>query len=168
MDLGSLQFALFAAILFIGGLVVETRVLLHWRPSWYFAATLPLGATLIPIPMLPTGEGRTPSVRWDASEPGVVKFWADPLERRAPSGLHGLVVLHPRTDGQVELTVRWAPPWVPLAAALWLAFLGMARGEAQLTVPIALMIGTAILFVYGDRSRRIAQELRASFVADGR
>lgn len=165
MEEGAIELALLAAVLFLGGLVLETRVLLQWRANWYFAAALPLGAVLVPIPRLPTGEGRTPSVRWEAAEPGLVRFWADPSERRAPSGLHGVVLLHPRTDGMVELTVRWAPPWVPLLAALWLAMLGLARGEGQLTVPLAAMIAAAILFVYGERSRRVAAELRHSFVS---
>lgn len=168
MEEGSLELALLAAVLFLGGLVLETRLLLRWRPAWYFSAALPLGALLVPIPRQPTGEGRTPSVKWEAGEPGVIRFWADPDERRAPSGLHGVVQLLPRTDGMVELSVRWAPPWVPIAAAMWLAFFGMARGEGGLTIPLALMIAAAILLVYGDRSRRVAQELRASFVeADG-
>ena len=164
MEPGNIELALFAAVAFLGGLVLETRVLLRWRTDWYFAVSLPLGADLVPIPEAPAGEGRTRSVRWEVSRPGLVRFWASPDERRAPSGLHGVVQLMPAVGGGYGLSVRWAPPFVPLLAALWLAFLGAARGEAAVTVPIALMITAAILVVYGDRARRIAQELRYAFV----
>ncbi|MBX2797866.1 MAG: hypothetical protein KTR31_09365 [Myxococcales bacterium] len=160
---GSAELALFAAVAFLGGLVLETRVLLRWRTDLYFLMSLPLGQQLVPVPRAPTGKGRTPSVRWEVSRPGLVRYWADPGERKAPSGLHGVVWLVPVGD-RVALDVRWAPPLAPMGAALWLALLGMARGEAQLTVPIALMIAAAISLVYWDRSRRIAQELRFSFV----
>ncbi|MEZ4239312.1 MAG: hypothetical protein R3F59_24790 [Myxococcota bacterium] len=65
----------------------------------------------------------------------------------------------------VELDVRWAPPWTPVLAACWLAGLGVVRGEASLTVPIAVGIVVALLAVYGERAHRVAAELRWSFVA---
>jgi hypothetical protein len=92
-----------------------------------------------------------------------VHFWADPGERAAPMGLHGVVVLAQGRQG-VELEVRWAPPWTPLFAALWLAGLGAARGEGSTTIPIACCIAVGLFVVYFERARRIAAELRWSFV----
>ena len=163
---GSVELALFAALAFLGGLVLETRVLLRWRTDAYFLVTLPLGASLVPIRAAPQGRGRTPSVLWEVARPGLVRFWASPDERRAPSGLHGIVWLVPGAGG-VGLDVRWAPPWSPLFAALWLALLGVARGEGQLTVPIAAMITGALAFIYWDRARRVAAELRFAFTTGG-
>ncbi len=167
MEEGSLQLALIAAVAFLGGLVLETRVLLRFRPMWYFAITIPLGRPLVPIPRPPEGRGSTASVEWEVAGSGEhVRFWANPDERRAPSGLHGLVHLMPATGGGYGLQVRWAPPLVPLFAAAWLALLGAMRGEGELTIPIAVLIAAGILVVYGDRARRIAQELRQAFVDD--
>ena len=163
MPEGSIELALLAALAFLGGLVIETRVLLRWRFDAWFTASLPLGLRLVPIPKAPTGSGRTHSVRWEVSRPGMVRFWADPDERRAPTGLHGLVWLTPTPHG-VELDVRWAPPYSPLLAAAWLAFLGAARGEIHLTVPIAIAIVLGVCLIYWDRARRVAAELRASFL----
>ena len=164
METGSLQLALFAAVTFLGGLVLETRVLLRLRTRWYFSLGIPLAGTLVPVPRAPEGKGRTASVQWEVAEPGLVRFWANPDERKAPSGLHGIVQLVPTVGGGYGLSVRWAPPWIPLLAALWLALLGAARGEAALTVPIAVLIVAAILFVYGERARRVAHELRQAFL----
>ncbi len=163
MPEGSLEVALIAALALVGGLVLETRVLLRWRTDAWFTASFPLGLQLVPIPTAPKGQGRTASVKWEVSRPGLVRWWADPDERRAPSGLRGVVWLVPTARG-VLLDVRWAPPLSPLLAALWLAFLGVARGEAQLTVPIALAMVVGLGVVYWDRSRRIAAELRQSFL----
>ncbi|HHO52303.1 MAG TPA: hypothetical protein ENK18_15875 [Deltaproteobacteria bacterium] len=164
---GSVGLALSAAMAFLGGLLLEGRVLLRWRSDLYFQVALPLGASLVPIPRPPEGSGRTPSVRWEVSRPGLVRFWADPDERRAPSGLHGVVRLTHSTRG-VQLELWWAPPWSPLLAAVWLGGGGLLRGEAQITLPIGLLILGSILIVYGDRARRVAQELRLSFVGGGK
>jgi hypothetical protein len=160
---GSLYLAIGAAFLFLGGLVLETRVLLRWRADWYFLPGLPIGARLVPIPRPPEGAGRTESVCWEVSAPNLVRFWADPNERVTPSGMHGVVVLVQGRRG-IELDFRWSPPWTPLLAAVWLAVLGMVRGEGTLTVPIAVAIVIGILVVYGDRARRVAAELRWAFV----
>lgn len=158
--------ALGVALAFLGGMVLETRVLLRWRRDWYFLPGFPVLPRLVPILKPPEGQGRTASVRWEVSAPNVVRWWADPSERKAPRGLHGVVVLAQGRRG-IELDVRWAPPWTPFLAALWLALLGVLRGEAQLTVPIALAVAFAVAVVYADRARRVAAELRWSFVNRG-
>lgn len=160
---GSLTLALASALLFLGGLVLETRVLLRWRMNWYFLPGVPLGIRPVPIASPPNGDGRTASVRWEVTSPTMVRFWADPNERVTPSGFHGVVVLTPTRKG-VELDVRWAPPWTPLFAAIWLAGLGIARDEASLTVPIAVMLVLGVFVLYGSRARPIAAELRWAFV----
>jgi hypothetical protein len=160
---GSLVLPVVAALLLIGGWFAETQLVGRWRADWYFLAGLPLGARLVPIPEAPEGEGRTHSVCWEVSGPELVRYWVDPSSRNAPSGLHGVVVLL-RTRHGVELDVRWAPPWTPILAAAWLAGLGILRGEAQLTVPIASCMVLGLFVVYGARARRVAAELRWSFV----
>lgn len=160
---GSLRLALGAALLLIGALVVETRVLLRWRSDRWFALAFPLGLRLVPIPTAPTGSGRTASVRWEVGRPGVVRFWADPDERVAPTGLRGVVYLA-RGRAGIELDVRWAPPLSPLVAAAWLAGLGVVRGEAAVTVPIAVMMVAGVGLLYWDRARRVAAELRWAFL----
>lgn len=163
---GSSTLAIAAAVLFLGGWLLETRILLRWRTDAYFLAAFPLGLRPVPIPVAPEGQGRTRSVLWEASRPDLVRFWADPRDRTTPSGMHGVVVLT-RSRRGVELEVRWAPPWTPLVAAVWLACLGIVREEAALTVPIAACIVGAVLFVYGERARRVAAELRWAFVRGG-
>lgn len=164
LDDGSVALATVSALGMIGGLVVE-RVLLHVQPRWYFAVGIPLGEQLVPIPSPPEGEGETATVRWKVDEP-VVHFWADPRQRRAPSGLHGVIWLS-RQRGAVHLDVRWSPPWSPMLAALWLAGLGAWRGEPQLTVPIACMLVVGVLVLYRQAAVRAARELRWSFVNGG-
>lgn len=160
---GSPTLAVLSAILFLGGLFLETRVLFRWRANWYFTVGLPLGARPVPISAPPRGEGRTASVRWEVASPTMVRYWADPNERAAPSGMHGVVFLTPSRKG-VELDVRWAPPWTPLLAAVWLAGLGIAREEVQLTLPIAASVVLGIFILYGSRARQVAAELRWAFV----
>jgi hypothetical protein len=75
------------------------------------------------------------------------------------------VVLLGSTARGVELDVRWAPPLTPILAAVWLAALGGWRGEASLTVPIALAIVIGVGVLYWDRARRVAAELRLAFAA---
>jgi hypothetical protein len=163
VESGSLALALAAGLVFVGGMVLETRVLLRFRRDWYFLPGFPLGLRVVPIPRPPEGSGRTASVRWEVSSPHVVRYWADPSERVTPSGLHGVVILAQGRQG-VELEIRWAPPWTPFLAAIWLAVLGTARGEGHLTIPIAVAIVLAIAFLYAERARRIAAELRWAFV----
>lgn len=161
---GSSGLALLAGLLLLGGLVLETRVLLRRRPDWYFRLGIPLGAQPEPIPTAPTGSGHTESVRWSTGPPGWVYFWADPAKRAAPTGLHGAVRLIAGTNG-TGLQLSWSPPLTPLLAAAWLGALGVSRGE-----PIATAIGAgiavALMVVYGDRARRCGAELRQSFVAN--
>jgi hypothetical protein len=163
MEQGSLSLALFAAALLLGGLLLETRVLMRWRKDWYFAAGLPLGAQLVPIQKAPVGSGRTATVHWEVSQPHLVRFWSEPGQRQAPMGLHGIVLLAQGRRG-IEMEVRWAPPWSAVLAACWLAGLGIVRGEGMLTVPIATLILVGLVIVYGERARRAAAELRWAFV----
>jgi hypothetical protein len=160
---GSLTLAFGVAFAFVTSLFVETRLLLRFRSDWYFLPGFPLGPRLVPIARPPEGHGRTRSVRWEVSAPNLVRFWADPNERVAPSGLHGVIVMAQGRNG-VELEVRWAPPWTPFLAMLWLALLGAARGDGLVTVPVAVLIGVGVLLVYGERARSVAAELRWSFV----
>ena len=163
MEPGSLALAVAAGIVFLGGMVLETRVLLRLRWDWYFLPGFPLGARIVPIPRPPEGGGRTRSVRWEVAAPHLVRFWADPSDRSAPSGLHGVVILAQGRQG-VELGFRWAPPWTPILAATWLAVLGAARGEGHVTVPIAAAIVLGIGLLYAQQARRVAAELRWAFV----
>ncbi|MBT3217547.1 MAG: hypothetical protein HN348_00515 [Proteobacteria bacterium] len=162
MDQGSLTLAVVAAVLFLGGLFVE-RQLLRWRHNWYFSAGFPVFPELLPIPRAPEGSGETSTVSWEVVD-GLVRFWADPAARKAPSGLHGAIrlILGPK---EVRLVVRWSPPWSPLLAAGWLAGLGLVRGEGYFTVPIAAMIVLAVLFVYRQAAVRAARELRWAWVS---
>jgi hypothetical protein len=160
---GSLPLALGVALAFVVGLLLETRVLLRWRRDLYFLASFPIARRLVPIPHPPRRAGRTATVRWELSAPHMVRYWADPADRTALSGLHGVVILGMGRQG-VELDVRWAPPWSPVIAAVWLAALGVVRGEGAMTVPIAAGILVALLVVYGERAHRVAAELRWSFV----
>ena len=169
MEPGSLGLALFAAFGLIGGLWIETRYLLANRFDGYFLLGLPLGAQMVPIPRAPEGSGKTASVRWEVSParpdaPRLVRFWGEPRARASPIGLHGAVILHRGPRG-IELEVRWAPPWTLVLATIWLVALGIARGEAGLTVPVALVMIVGIVVVYGDRARRAAMELRWAFVS---
>jgi hypothetical protein len=169
VETGSLGLALFAAFGLVGGLWFETRWLLARRFDGYCLLGLPLGARLVPIPHVPEDEGRTATVRWElgparADAPRIVRFWADPRARTALTGLHGAMILHRGPRG-IELEVRWAPPWTLILAATWLVTLGIARGEAGLTVPIAVAMIAGVVVVYGERARRAAAELRWAFVS---
>lgn len=162
MDDGSIQLAMVAALLFLGGLVVERLVLTWQRPAAYFAVGLSLLDEPVPIPAAPEGEGQTATVAWRAGADRVL-FWAPVGARQAPMGLHGRVDLEPTTRG-VHLRVRWAPPWSPLLAAMWLVGLGVARGEAYLTAPIGTIIVVGVLLLYRQVARRAAAELRWAWV----
>ena len=164
MEPGSLGLAILVASLLLGGLWVETRVLLRRRADWYFLPGFPIGGRLVPIPKPPEGSGRTATVVWEVSAPNLVRFWVDPADRTSPTGLHGVVILAQGRRG-IELEVRWAPPWSPILAALWLASLGVARGEGALTVPIAAVMTVGMIVLYGERARRAAAELRWAFLA---
>lgn len=161
---GSLSLAGLVAIVLLGGLLFETRVLTRWRKDWYFGAGVPLGLRLVPILRAPEGKGKTATVAWEVGDqPHLVRFWADPANRTAPMGLHGVVLLAQGRRG-IEMEVRWAPPWSPILAACWLAALGLARGEGTVTVPLGAMILVGVVIVYGERARRAAAELRWAFV----
>ncbi|MCB9674095.1 MAG: hypothetical protein H6737_03210 [Alphaproteobacteria bacterium] len=153
--------ALLAAGCLFGGLLVE-RVLLaiRWRP--YFRLGFPLGQMPVPVARMPEGAGETRSVKWEVRGDEVL-FWAEPGSRAAPMGLHGHVQLAP-ARGRVALHVSWAPPWSPVLAALWLAVLGLVRGEGWLTVPVgsAMLVGIAVL--YWRSAVMAARELRWAFV----
>ncbi|MEQ1508645.1 MAG: hypothetical protein ABMB14_40835, partial [Myxococcota bacterium] len=90
MEAGSSWLAAAAAALFLGGLFGETRVLLRWRADWYFLPGFPIRGKLVPIHHAPEGSGATATVRWEVSAPNLVRFWAEPGSRAAPSGLHGV------------------------------------------------------------------------------
>jgi hypothetical protein len=163
MTEGSPLVAALAAFLLIGGLLLE-RLLISRRWMPYFTLGFPLlGPPLVPIPKMPlVEEGRTASVRFDRVG-DVVRFWSDPADRTAPMGLRGLITLVPAVHG-VYLDVRWAPPWSPLFAAAWLAGLGIARGEARLTVPIACVLIGGVLMLYAQFAVRVAAEMRWALV----
>jgi hypothetical protein len=155
--------AVFAALAFLGGLLIE-RALLSWRPTWYFTAGFPLLPELVPIPSPPNAEsGRTASVHWDRVG-DLVRFWALPGERDAPMGLHGAIRLVRGPRG-VHLVVRWSPPWSPMLASAWLAGLGFVRHE-YFAIPIAAMLVLAVLFAYRTYAVRAAAELRWSWVRE--
>lgn len=156
--------ALFAAVAFLGGLLVE-RLLLQFRVGAWFTAGFPLFPELVPIPRLPETEaGRTLSVHWERHG-DVLWFWSQPGERNAPMGLHGAIRLVRGSRG-VHLIVRWSPPWSPMLAAAWLAGLGATRGEAAFTVPIATVMILGILFLYRTYAVKAAAELRWALVRD--
>ena len=162
MEGGSLGLALFAAVAFLGGLLVE-RLLLGVRPALYFDVGVPLLPRLVPIPEAPEGEGQTATVCWEVVG-DLVRFWAPPGKRTAPMGLHGVVQLS-RQGSQVVLDVRWAPPWSPLLAAAWFGGLGLSRGEGSLTLPLAAVMIVGILALYRRAALRAAAELRWHWVA---
>jgi len=154
-------FAAGAALLFVASMVVES-VLLRWRINAYFQAGFPLFLTMVPIPNAPEGSGSTATVRWEVTG-DLVRWWADPAMRSAPSGLHGSVQLA-AGQGGVHLFVRWAPPWTPLLAAAWLIGLGMVRGEAMVTLPIGLVMIAGVLFLYRQAAVRAVAEMRWAWV----
>lgn len=167
MNEPSISVAAIAAFSFAGGLLVE-RMMLTRRPLWYFSVGIPVVPALVPIPAVTERlAGKTKTVHWERRD-DVVFFWAPPGARTAPTGFHGLVTLNRTTRG-VQLDVRWAPPAAPLAAAAWLAGLGLARGEALTTVPIATIMVLGILVLYRTFAVRAAAELRWALqpAADG-
>ncbi|MEZ4323313.1 MAG: hypothetical protein R3F61_37965 [Myxococcota bacterium] len=153
--------AMLAAGALFGGLLVE-RLLLAFRWLPYFRLGFPLGQIPVPIERAPKGSGETPMVRWEVRDDEVV-WWAEPGTRRAPMGLRGVVVMR-RMPARVALEVTWAPPWSPVFAALWLAALGLVRGEGWVTVPVgsAMLVGIAVL--YWRSAVMAARELRWAFV----
>ena len=154
---------LLVAVLLFVMLMLETRLMMRWRKDTYFAAALPLGLDLVPIPKPPTGSGRTATVRWEVSAPHIVRFWAEPSQRRAPMGLHGIVTLAQSRTG-ISLDVAWAPPWSALIAPCWLASLGISRGEGLLMVPLGALLLVGILSIYRERALVAAAELRWAFL----
>lgn len=158
LDTTGLPLALLATALLFGGLLAE-RILIGVRHRGYLGLGLPIGPELVPIERLPKKEsGETASVHW-VLDGTTVYFWAG----RAPTGLHGRISLV-GPPGRVALDVRWAPPWSPLFAALWLIGLGLVRGDGWLTVPVGSMMGVGLLFVYWQAAVTAARELRWALV----
>ncbi len=160
MSDGSPLVAAMAAFTLLGGLLGE-RALLRWRPRAYFRVGFPLGMEPVPIPAVPVAiKGKTSQVHWERDGDEII-YWAEATERKAPMGLHGQVTLV-RTTRNVHLDVIWAPPWTPMIAAIWLAGLGAARGEAALTAPISIVLVVGLLVLYRQSAVQIAAELRYS------
>ena len=159
MEEGNLGLTLAVAAVLVGGTLLEA---LWVRGAWqaYFRLSLPLGAEPLPLATVPTrSEGETAGLGFRRVSDGVYLYWADRRRRAAPTLLHGVVDLVPSRKG-CQLKLRWAPPWTPLLAAIWLMGLGVARGEAQVTVPIgcAMVFGIVVLYLRG--ARQAATELR--------
>lgn len=161
---GSPTLAIVTALALVGGLILE-RLLLRWRWMPYFVAGFPLLPPLVPIPRAPEGQGRTATVRWEV-QGDLVRFWADPQERNAPSGLHGAIRLYRVPGGRVGLAARWSPPWSYLLAAAWLLVLGHLRDQLALTAPIALALTVGIVIAYRHFAIRAVRELRWAFVQE--
>jgi hypothetical protein len=155
--------ALLVGLALAAGLFLEGRVLVRWRPDAWFQAAIPLAEELVPIPTAPRGAGRTPTVRWEVGPPHLVRFWADPADRAAPLGLHGVVVMREGRRG-VALEVRWAPPLTLVLGPLWLALLGAARGDGPLLGAVAAVLLGFGGWWYARAARRAAAELRWSFL----
>jgi len=163
---GSMHLALGSALMLIFGMVCERFLITRFRWTPYFTAGFPLFPELVPISKAPEGTGETATVHWEVvGEDGdLVRFWADPDKRRAPSGLRGAVKLYRARGGSVGLAVRWSPPWTLLLAAGWLVVLGIVRQEPQITVPIAIVWVMGVLLIYRQAALRAAAELRWAFV----
>ncbi|MFK7928421.1 MAG: hypothetical protein AB8H79_09530 [Myxococcota bacterium] len=161
---GDLPLMLTVAVMVVVGLILE-RVLLRagWAP--YFRVGMPLGEQLLPIPHPPTGSGKTASVRFATHTDGhEVLFWANPGDRSAPMGLHGVVGLVRGANG-VHLPVRWCPPFTPFFALIWFGGLGASRGQGFVTIPIAILLMGVLIVVYRQSAVRAARELRWRFVS---
>jgi hypothetical protein len=147
----------------IAGMLSE-RLLVAVRARWYFALAIPLGEDLTPVSSIPDGGGRTQTVRYEISKNGTdVLFWAEPKDRSAPMGLHGVVRLH-RRGARVGLKIGWAPPWTPFAAFLWFALMGAARGQGPIAAAIAALLCVMLFVAYRSAALRAARELRWAFV----
>jgi hypothetical protein len=158
-----LNLALVAAVLFLGGLLLERAFLSFRWPLAYFVAGFALFPELVPIPVAPKAEaGRTATVQWERRD-DLVLYWAVPGAKESPMGLHGAVRLWRGPRG-VHLIVRWSPPWSPLLAAAWLGGLGIARQDYW-AVPVAVMLVIAVLYGYRMYAVRAAAELRWAFVS---
>ena len=79
-------------------------------------------------------------------------------------GLHGVVCLVPSARG-LRLAVRWSPPWSPVLACLWVAGLGVARGDGLLMLPTALVILGVITYVYRSYALTAAAQMRWHWVS---
>jgi hypothetical protein len=164
---GSMGLALGSALMLIGGMVVERFMLTRFRWTPYFTAGFPLFPELVPIPRAPQGTGETATVRWEVVSDGeLIRFWADPDKRTAPSGLHGAIRLYGAGSAHIGLAVRWSPPWTLLIAAGWLVVVGIIRDEPQVTVPIAVVWVIGVMVIYRQGAMRAAAELRWAFVKE--
>ncbi len=158
-----MELASLAALLFLGGLLLE-RVFLKTRwPAAYFSAGFALFPEIVPIGKAPHAEsGQTATVRWERRD-DLVLFWSEPGSREAPMGLHGAIRLWRGPRG-VHLLVRWSPPWSPLLAAAWLGGLGIVRREWW-SVPVAAALVFGVLYMYRIYAVRAAAELRYAFAS---
>lgn len=153
------------ALGFVVGLVVE-RLLLRWRWDPYFRVGLVLMPEPLPIPRAPEGRGSTQTVEWEVVAADRVRFWAAPGSRQAPMGLHGTVQLV-QTPRGLRLAVRWSPPWSPVLACVWVAGLGVARGDGLVLLPTALVILGVIAYVYRQYALTGAAQMRWQWVSQG-
>lgn len=142
--------------------LVERWAPRRWRPAWYFALAVPLGAALVPIAHPPEGAGRTASVAWEVVG-DTVRFWVDG-RGSAPVGLHGRVRLVWRVDGSIDLDVGFAPPWAAVLGVGWIALLGALRGDGPAAGVIAALLGLALFLVYRQAALSAAAQLRWAFV----
>ncbi len=159
------QWTALAAIGLLALVLLLERLALRFRTNAWFLISLPLGRELVPLPSMPTGSGRTRSLRWEIDEDtGIVRYWADHESEASARGLHGAVLLVPDVHGRVHLDARWAPLWTPFLAVFWFIGLGAARGEASLTGPLgALMVG-ALLYANWTLAVPAVAELRFGLI----
>ncbi len=158
---GSLTLPLLVGLGLLLGFLLE-GLLIQRAATWYFAAGLPLGRTPVPFPTPSSArdEGVHAGLCYRRIGPGMVAFWADRRDRRLPSMLHGLAIEQATGQQQVLLDVRWAPPFTPVLGATWLIFLGLARGEGQITVPIGVLLLGAVAVLYHRGALQACRTLR--------
>jgi hypothetical protein len=146
-------------ILAVAALAERGWMWLRWTP--YFAAGLPLFQDPLPLGRMPEGEaGIVGGLRWErlASGDGA-RWWADPDQRRFPRGLHGIVWFG-KVGRSVALAVRWSPPWTPILAMAWLAFVGAVDGQGWLTGPLAAVLVFALVAAHHRHAERAGALLR--------
>jgi len=152
--------ALVTAAVLLGALGFERAQIRSVTP-WYIGLGVALGQALEPLAAPPVGEGETPMVRWKMRD-GRALWWSDPHRRTALSGLHGAVDFEPTSAG-VQLRVRWAPPLTPLLAGLWLAAVGLARGDGAFAVSVGAGLCAVFTWAHWRQAHRVADELRAEW-----
>ncbi len=146
-------------LLVLGGSLAVERLAVALRARAWFSFTLPLHVELLPIAEPPAGDGgQAGGLTWQRMEDGVIVWWAS-RAGGIPAGLHGVAYLA-RSRGGVHVQVRWAPPMTPLVGAMWLAVLGAARREAELSGPLAALLVLAIMLVYQRAAVQASRVLR--------